>query len=232
MFSYFGSKYRLAKKYPSPQHRFVIEPFAGSACYSLYYDVEYVKLYDINPVVCDVWDFLIGATSADILALPLDFDHIDDVKASSGAKAFIGFGLNLGNTAPCKSISTFTKIGRSRGHAQGWSEASRYRVSRQVDKIRKWEITNAPYTTCPDIPATWFIDPPYMQKGRHYPYSAIDRDVLARFCWARQGLVMVCDDDSARYLPFKPLGTTRGTADGGQRISKESIWMNGIVDIQ
>ena len=193
-----------------PAQGLVIEPFAGSACYSLYWDVEKAHLYDVNPVICGVWDYLIHATSQDVLSLPLDFNHIDDVKASQEAKWFIGFGLSMASTAPRNVISSYTKVGRANGHANGWTEKHRFRVSEQVNKIRNWRITNASYTNCPDVKATWFIDPPYMEKGKLYPYHDIDRDQLAGFCWSRQGLTIVCDDASADYLPFSKLAEIRG----------------------
>lgn len=36
-FTYFGGKYRIAPRYPKPQYNTIIEPFAGSAGYSLRY---------------------------------------------------------------------------------------------------------------------------------------------------------------------------------------------------
>ncbi len=226
MFSYFGSKYRLAKKYPKPRDGLVIEPFAGSACYSLYWGVKESWLYDLNPKVCGVWDYLIHASSKDILALPLDFEHVDELTVCQEAKWFIGFGLSCGSTSPRNIISTFTKIARHNKHANGWTEQLRQRASEQVNQIRNWKIFNSSYTECPDVVATWFIDPPYVQKGKLYPYNEIDRDALSAFCWARQGLVMVCDDDTADYLPFAYLAETRGSGLGGKKMSKEAVWIN------
>ena len=51
MFSYFGSKYKLAKHYGAPRFDTVIEPFAGSAAYSLYWEPKNVILYDANPEI-------------------------------------------------------------------------------------------------------------------------------------------------------------------------------------
>jgi site-specific DNA-adenine methylase len=51
-FSYFGSKYRLAKRYPKPQCDEIIEPFAGSAGYALLYPQKQVYLYEVyEPLV-------------------------------------------------------------------------------------------------------------------------------------------------------------------------------------
>lgn len=78
LFPYYGSKWRLAPRYPEPRHSTIVEPFAGSACYSLnwwWFDVE---LYDIEPVA-SLWRFLIGSNERDILSLPLiDIDDSAD----------------------------------------------------------------------------------------------------------------------------------------------------------
>ena len=34
MFYFYGGKRRLARYYPQPQHRVIVEPFAGSAAYA------------------------------------------------------------------------------------------------------------------------------------------------------------------------------------------------------
>lgn len=36
MFYYYGRKKQIAKYYPSPNYSVIVEPFAGSAAYSLY----------------------------------------------------------------------------------------------------------------------------------------------------------------------------------------------------
>ncbi|WP_066043971.1 DNA adenine methylase [Bathymodiolus septemdierum thioautotrophic gill symbiont] len=87
-FSYYGSKYRLCQKgfYPAPKNgNVVIEPFAGSATYSVYHEVEYAILIDANPTIVGIWDYLINATTQQILSLPIfgkdgrDYDEFDDV---------------------------------------------------------------------------------------------------------------------------------------------------------
>ena len=61
-FSYFGSKYRLAKCYPQPQCDEIVEPFAGSAGYALLYPEKQVTLYEIylggsrKPICFSGWD--------------------------------------------------------------------------------------------------------------------------------------------------------------------------------
>lgn len=69
-FSFFGSKWRLAPSYPRPEASTIIEPFAGSAGYSLRYPAHRVKLFDIDPVVVGVWKYLIAVSERELLRLP------------------------------------------------------------------------------------------------------------------------------------------------------------------
>ncbi len=55
-FGYYGGKWRDAiKHYPEPQHDTIVEPFAGSAGYSLRYANRKVILCEIDPVLASVW---------------------------------------------------------------------------------------------------------------------------------------------------------------------------------
>jgi site-specific DNA-adenine methylase len=70
LFPFYGSKWRDARRYPAPGESIVIEPFAGSAGYSLWYEPHRVWLYDVDPIVVGVWSYLIAATPRELLALP------------------------------------------------------------------------------------------------------------------------------------------------------------------
>ena len=51
MFSYYGAKFRLSPKYPSPIESTIIEPFAGSACYGLtnnHGPINYIVIWATN----------------------------------------------------------------------------------------------------------------------------------------------------------------------------------------
>lgn len=73
MFSYFGSKHRLARRYPEPDYDTIVEPFAGSAGYSFYGTRwrKRVYLYDVDENVVEVWRYLIEASADDIMSLPV-----------------------------------------------------------------------------------------------------------------------------------------------------------------
>lgn len=70
MFSYYGSKIRGAKHYGAPRRPNVVEPFAGSASYSVWWGVPNVHLYDKSEHVCAAWEWLRDSTEADVRALP------------------------------------------------------------------------------------------------------------------------------------------------------------------
>ncbi|MEC5173528.1 DNA adenine methylase [Chryseobacterium nepalense] len=73
MFYYYGRKKQIAKYYPKPNYDTIIEPFAGSAAYSLYKDnwKKKVILIEKDEKVYDIWRWLIhDASENDILNLP------------------------------------------------------------------------------------------------------------------------------------------------------------------
>jgi hypothetical protein len=65
-FSFFGSKWHVANYYPAPTHSIIIEPFAGSAGYSLRYPEHQVRLYDADPIICGLRNYLIRVTAEEI----------------------------------------------------------------------------------------------------------------------------------------------------------------------
>lgn len=70
MFSYYGSKSRVVDLYEPPKYGVIIEPFAGSARYSLKYFDREIELYDTYSVVTDIWKWLQSCSEKDILSLP------------------------------------------------------------------------------------------------------------------------------------------------------------------
>jgi site-specific DNA-adenine methylase len=221
-FSFYGSKWRCAKKYPAPEHQTIIEPFAGSAGYSLRYPDHSVWLVDKDPVVAGVWQYLIGATESEILALPVGFDHVDDITVIPEARDLIGFWLNHGTTHPCRTPSSWMRKGQH--NSSFWGEVIRHRIASQVQHIRHWRISNMGYEDLLSNPtATWFIDPPYETKaGRRYRFSDIDYERLGAWCRSRQGQVIACDQAGAEWLPFHHLADVKSTLGK----SSEMIWLN------
>jgi 16S rRNA G966 N2-methylase RsmD len=113
-----------------------------------------------------------------------------------------------------------------------WSYEIRERIANQVAQIKHWQImpSGNQYFNAPDTPATWFIDPPYNNKaGRAYKHSSkfIDYTNLSDWCRKREGQVMVCENEGANWLPFKPFISIKANeSKTGGKISKESLWTN------
>jgi hypothetical protein len=228
-FTYYGGKWRVAPKYPAPQHERIFEPFAGSAGYSLRYPDHDVWINDSDPFITGTWDYLVGVSEDEILGLPdlQEGQTTDDLPLPQEARWLIGWWLNKGSAQPKRRPSTFMLH-----HAAGapyWGQSIRERIARQLPAIRHWTVTNYDYEELPNWQATWFIDPPYdSAAGRHYRHGAdeIDFPRLGRWAQWREGQVIVCEADDADWLPFEPLTTIDGT-EGRQKVTRartEVLW--------
>ncbi len=212
LFPFYGSKWRDAKRYPPPRNGKVVEPFAGSAGYSCYYAPADVTLIDVDPYITGVWRYLIGASSADIRALP-DLEvgqHVDTLDGvCQEARWLIGFWLNRGSAQPKKTKTAFSA--RTERSQLVWSERARVRIASEVEGIRHWKVIEGRYDDCSiDPDATYFIDPPYVDKGRYYRCRNIDYAALADWCrTVPDGIV--CEQRGATWFPFEPLATIKST---------------------
>jgi len=218
-FSFYGSKWTLAPYYAHPQHDRVIECFAGSAGYATLHNAKEVLLVDKDPVICQVWEYLIGVNESEMLAVPVDFENVDDLKICPEAKLFLGFCINAAVSQPCKKPSKWMRMQIELGKSFGfWSETMRARVSRQLSSIRHWHVLNASYADIPEQRATYFVDPPYQEMGRHYRFNQIDFEHLGSWCQerARDGQVIACEAEGAKWLPFIGL-REQGKVHCGQR---------------
>lgn len=218
-FSYFGGKYRLAPKYPAPVHDTIVEPFAGSAGYALRYHHRRVVIVEKDPTIASIWRWLISASARDVMSLPEEPDL-----AQHGARALIELNRNQG--ARCVGHS---RLRHRRGFAVeesgAWCRNVRARIASQVERIRHWQIIEGDYTAAPDVEATWFVDPPYINVATTYTQGrdAIDFPALGQWCRSRKGQVMVCEAEGASWLPFRPFQSARNMQAG---ISREVIWTN------
>jgi len=226
-FSFFGSKWRVANYYPVPTHSTIIEPFAGSCGYALHYPEHQVRLCDVDPTICGVWDYLIRVSLEEIRRLPLAFGHIDELHVCQEAKWLIGFWLNKGCVGPSKSPSKWMRDYQEKQPGVYWGEKIRERIASQVSSIRHWTITQASYADIPDQSATWFIDPPYQVAGKAYRFHDIDYPALGDWCRSRSGQTIVCENEGALWLPFRPFRTIKALEGkhGGKK-SVEAIWTN------
>lgn len=227
-FSYYGSKARLAPRYPGPQHRLIIEPFAGSAQYATLYHDREVLLIDADPVIVAIWRYLIGASPKELLALPdpPPGANLSELPVCQEARWLIGLWCGRANAYPARFARSWYEQHRNDSHARSWGAAARRRLAHQVEHIRHWRIEQLDWSDVPDTEATWFIDPPYQSTGHKYRCSnaQIDYEALGPWCRNRPGQVIVCEAGGASWLPFRHLTTARTTSG---RYSPEVVWTKG-----
>jgi len=226
-FSFFGSKWRSVNKYPAPKYNTIIEPFAGSAGYSLHNYNKNVILFDKDPIIAGLWEYLIFVKPEEIMSLPNEITHLDEMNLTQEQKFLIGFWCNKGGNMPRKSPSAWM---RSKEHKSSfWGESIKQRIASQVEHIRHWQIYNSSYESAPNIQATWFIDPPYKKAGKEYRCKFTDYENLAKYCMSRKGQVIACENAGEDWLPFRELGNIRaGNYNGGKPTSAEVIWTNDV----
>jgi site-specific DNA-adenine methylase len=222
-FSYFGSKYRLAKYYPQPQYDEIIEPFAGSAGYALKYPWKAVTLYEFYEPIVELWQYLIKVSEEEILALPIGPFHKDHPAESEvscrPALILMGFWLT-------ESQTMFSRYPLSKSRGGNWTNKKKKMIASQLHAIRHWEIKHCSFEKIPNRRATWFIDPPYEQGGKRYRFNKIDYSFLGQWCKDRQGQVIVCEQDPSKWLDFKHLEvpSSRKIRNASNKDYKELIW--------
>lgn len=231
-FRYYGGKWRAAPKYPPPQHSRIVEPFAGSAGYSLRYHSLDVTLIEKYSVLAGMWDYLIHASPSEIRSVP-DVEHVDEIpeRFPPAVRHLVGFWLNAATVSPRSSLSSGTRKLAAMGRKlEGWNIEVKERLANQVEHIRHWKIIHDDYTTLdgdwqdtPTLSATWFIDPPYNNRaGSCYIENEIDYYSLSLWCQTRLGQVIVCENEGANWLPFEPFATLKPGVNG--KGSREVVW--------
>lgn len=207
MFAYFGQKRSYIDQYPEPLHPTIIEPFAGSASYSLHYWKHNVILIEKDKRICNIWTYLINtATKERIMSFPMleagdtvndaKFEHLEKIE-----KELIGYFLSFGARPSLKASQTHNS----------WTPRSRQKLADNVHKVKHWKLINTSYEDIEvEGEATWFIDPPYQGKGgsqytcgnKHINYTA-----LKEWVSHRKGQVIVCENEEATWIPLVPIKT-------------------------
>ena len=215
MWSYYGSKSKIINKYPSPRYQTIIEPFAGSARYAYKYWENKIILYDKFPDIINIWKHLQKSTINDILSLP-DVEYKEDIRKYTQLcdeeKLLIGFCINRGSATRRNIAQKFNS----------WN-TDKIRIANDLYKIRHWEITLGSYDEIDNsLCATWFIDPPYQYGGDSYKFSNKDINYknLSDWCEKLNGQIIVCENDKANWMDFKPLSSLQGQ----RHKTIESIW--------
>lgn len=218
MWSYYGSKSKIVKHYSAPKFDSIYEPFGGTARYSLlYWWIPNIVVGDSYKVVMDIWRFLQKANAKDILDTP-DVENGENIEKYRSLLApelysLMGFCINNGSAVPKHTAGT--------GNFNSWNR-DKHNIAKNLFKIRHWTFVDWDYREFLNIEGTWFIDPPYQKRGHHYRNNHIDYVELAKWCRNRAGQVIVCENEGADWLSFRPLVEMHGQL----RKSKEVIWTN------
>ncbi len=229
---YFGSKWKLAKRYPVPKHSQIIEPFAGGAAYSLHHARPGVILIEKDESVVSIWRYLLTAGKAEILDLPCE--------ELAPGQDLLALGLPIG---AANLITRWQRVGRNdcatvskwnNTNTGLWHPSTRAYIAEASILLQglDWSVMHGTYRDAPDVEATWFIDPPYANPNLRGCYQCdsrgIDYSDLTDFCRSRQGQVIVCEGEGANWLPFEKLceNTGFGHASLGKKrkVSTEMIW--------
>lgn len=206
MFNYFGSKYKLAPTYQAPKHDIIVEPFAGSAQYAVFWLLERPSmralLYDCDPLVVEAWELLLAATP----------DEIAGWSVTVGEP--VANYLELANFGPPRK----TINERCKYHF----DIGKYRWARTRAALGdRVSVVCGDYRDVPDVSATWFVDPPYMDAGKWYASgNDLDYVALGEWCRSRRGQTIVTEAGSADWLPFLCHKSHMGAAG----VRSELVW--------
>jgi site-specific DNA-adenine methylase len=217
MFNYFGSKSRIARYYPFPKYNLIVEPFAGSARYSLCHPYKEVWLNDKYPVIANIWKFLTSARIDEIETIP-ELPPKSDLRKLAlpeNIRNLMGFMVSAGSEYP---RNVYTEWGYSVNRIRQVKTT----ILKQLLFIRHFKVTCLDYKELPDVEATWFVDPPYQSSGSKYIHHNINYKELGSWCRSRKGQVIVCEGSSADWLPFKPFMVQKGL----KGMYSESFWCN------
>lgn len=227
-FRYFGGKKALARHYPAPLHDTIVEPFAGSAGYSLWHatPTTSVLLIERDRRVVDLWHWLQWVTPEEVMSIecpPL---------GSRCTNPLINLAAASENTMRSRRFADAQVTGRM---VEKWPGSRAY-IAAKLPLIKNWTIIHGDYQDAPDIEATWHIDPPYSprpgesrgSRGGGYGPGCTSRDIdygrLADWSKARRGQVMVCEQVGADWLPFEPFRRARTTSSAVRIMATEAVW--------
>lgn len=213
MFYYYGAKRMFARQWGRPTRPLIIEPFAGSAAYSMYWlgAVEQVRLVEKDERVVELWQRLLAMEPADVL-------NLKPPPAGEYTSDFLWM-----TAATSNAIANLNTLKMPERVPQVAEMMLRQIADRLPEAKRKVTIIHGDYTEAGDDEATWFIDPPYQvsangsaktkfpqgmgySRRRGCSSEHLDFEALADWCRSRRGQVMVCEQWGAGWLPFVSLG--------------------------
>lgn len=167
LFKWFGTKWGASKHYPPPDGRPIFEPFAGSAGYSLRHDEGRVTIWESNPLLLDLWRWIISQSTEDLVReIPLDLPFGTDIRTlglTHGQELLLKHWQRTNNYGNCWTISPW-------GNKPGqWTANTRARVSEEIQAVKHWKLTPPSFFEM----GLHFIDPPYQYN---YQYGVVNFD--------------------------------------------------------
>lgn len=223
MWSYYGSKCKLAKLYPEAKYPTIVEPFAGAAWYSVLHRHKQVILNESYDVIYAIWKWLITSAAPEEILRYVNLylgQNISTLPLPEPHKDLIGYIINRGCTRPANIVTKWSCQSQARPTWASTPYSQLTRIARLLPEIKHWTITYGDYSELPNIQATWFIDPPYQFGGKFYPEHNINYPDLAKWCKSRKGQVIVCENSQATWLDFKPLAINTGQ----RKTTTEMMW--------
>jgi len=210
MFGYYGSKSKIIKKYTPPMFDEIIEPFAGTAQYSLLYYDRKITLIEKYEVIVKIFKWLQQCSKEDVLSAPIMKcgENVDDYNWSCIEQKWLaGFIITGAPSMPKKTASKWKTVIRPNTQKYKYDL-----IASSLHKIKHWNIICGDYRNVENKTATWFIDPPYQYGGEYYKYGNKDLDYneLANYSLTRKGQIIVCENSRANWLNFKPLTEMQG----------------------
>lgn len=236
-FKWFGGKWNASKHYPTPTGEVIIEPFAGSACYSLRYFDKKVIIAEKDPHLNALWKWLIHeATESDVMSIPVGLEVGYDIRnlgLSPGQSLLVKSWQRTNNVGNCWTVSSW-------GNKPGqWTESSRLRVANQLHLIKHWEVKDCGLELMEGTSSngdlegvTWFVDPPYQNNYQYRNPLPISYQQLGKLISSLNGQIICCEAICPKtgtipnYLPFeffRSCVTSRRKSHNSHH-SKELIW--------
>jgi hypothetical protein len=187
-----------------------------------YWDREII-LVDKYDVIIRIWKWLQQCSPGDIKRLPRKLHkgmNIDEIKFDcEEAKLLMGFLVSKAVESPRRKVTDWVAVGRP-----NFANYLIQKISSNLHKIKHWKIKHGSYEDIENQQATWFIDPPYEFGGHSYKHSnkEINFGELGDWCQSRNGQVIVCETEKAKWLPFIPIAIQKGR----KCIQHEVFWTN------
>ena len=162
IFKYYGSKWSKAKLYEAPKYSTIIEPYAGSASYSIWHMLHgwdgNIVLCDSNPRIANLWRWLNEDPWDYIWQLPTSDlvvgEDLEKLPVIDPAVELIARWQRVGGNS-CRTVSKWNCTSGQ------WGQDVKFHLSKAL-KIIKGRITvYDSIDQIENVKATWFVDPPY-----------------------------------------------------------------------